>query len=142
MKIEQIIALFDKEFKHQRPLFEVIKLLEGKRPLDIKTIEHLMLPSEEYNRIWYPGVYVFFGNGSPYRVGRHLTNSRLRVMQHLKAETGNATANVWDIEHAEDREVLLFNVKDRKDYHWVAALEIFLENELKEKLRIPAKRQG
>ncbi len=142
MKVEEIIALFEKEFKHQLHLFEVIKLLENTRPLDIKTIEHIALPSEAYNRVWYPGVYVFFGYGSPYRVGRHLANSRFRVIQHLKASTGNANANVWDIQQADDREILLFNVKDRNDYHWVAALEIFLENALKQQLKIPAKRQG
>jgi hypothetical protein len=143
MKTEEIITLFEKEFEPVLKKFVVLKLLDKTGSLDIKRIEYLKLPSPESNLVWHPGVYIFFGNGKPYRVGRHLDNSRMRVMQHLKAETGNNLANVWDIENAPDREVLLFNVINREDYHWVAAVEIYMERILKGyDLQIPAKRQG
>ena len=142
MTVNEIIKEFEDQFSPIREKFEILKLLEGERKLDYYEIEHLALPSAEYNIIWHPGVYIFFGNGKPYRVGRHLSNSRLRVLQHLNIGTGNENAKVWDIENAPDREIILFNVKDKKDYHWVAAVEIYMEKILKQELQIPAKRQG
>lgn len=142
MQIQEIINLFEGEFKDIRSKFEIIKLLDNKRELDIKIIEFLKLPSDEKNYIWHPGVYIFYGNGKPYRVGRHLGNSRFRVMQHLKVNTKNGHASVWDIKDAPDKEIVLFNVINREDYHWVAAVEIFMEKALKQELQIPAKRQG
>ncbi|WP_225509145.1 hypothetical protein, partial [Vibrio vulnificus] len=45
-------------------------------------------------------------------------------------------------EYAQDSEtrIFLFNVKDISDYHWVASLEIYFENELNPVLK--AGRQG
>lgn len=139
MTIEEIIGKFKKEFAPVEDKFEIIRLLKGKGELSDKSIRELDPPY-----VWHPGVYLFYGNGSPYRVGRHLTNSRLRVLQHLESRTENKDtgANVWDIANAPDREILLFNVIDINDYHWVAALEIFMENALKKDLKIPAKREG
>lgn len=142
MTVEDIIEAFETQFYPIRDKFEILKLLDGKRKLDDQEIRNLALPSTTFNIIWHPGVYVFFGNGKPYRVGRHLSNSRLRVLQHLSTGTGNENAKVWDIENAPDREIILFNVKDKEDYHWVAAVEIYLEKFLKKELLIPAKRQG
>ena len=142
MTVDDIIKKFEDQFLPIREKFEILKLLEGKRKLNYYEIEHLALPSSTYNIIWHPGVYIFFGNGKPYRVGRHLSNSRLRVLQHLKIGTGNKKAKIGDIENAADREIILFNVRDIKDYHWVAAVEIYMENVLKQDLLIPSKRQG
>ena len=142
MKVEEIIELFEAEFSTVSSKFAVLRVLNGIRELDYDVIYNLQLPSGDNNITWHPGVYVFFGNGKPYRVGRHLDNSRKRVLEHLTARTGNADANVWDIKDFPDREILLFNVINRDDYHWVAAVEIFLEKVLKSELAIPASRQG
>ena len=121
--------------------FKVIKLLsdnsDEKRVLESEEIRKIKL-----DHVHNPGVYVFYGNGSPYRVGRHLTNTRKRVMQHYNENTGNENFNIRQLNDFEDREVILFNLIDLKDMHWAAALEIFLEDRLKRDLKIPAKRQG
>lgn len=145
MTINTIISAFEQEFEPLAHKFEIIKLVENNfkvKDLTLEVIEFLKLPSDDYNIVWHPGVYVFFGNGKPYRIGRHLINSRHRVMQHLDACTSDGTDTVWDIKNHADGEILLFNVKEQKDYHWVAALEIFLETRFKSDLVIPAKRQG
>ena len=142
MTIKEIINLFEIEFKEVRDKFEVIKLLDNKRKFDYKEIEFVKLPSNDNNIVWHPGVYVFFGNEKPYRVGRHLANSRARVLQHINADTNNGNNFISDLSKYNDSEIILFNVIDRKDYHWVAALEIYLERVLKKELQIPAKRQG
>ncbi len=142
MTLEDIIDFFKIEFEPILDKFEIIKVLQNKVEFNAKAISQVKRPSDDDNKIWHPGVYVFFGNGKPYRVGRHLASSRLRVMQHLNNCTGNENHNIWDIQNSTDKEILLFNVKDREDYNWVAAVEIFMEKKLKEELLIPAKRQG
>lgn len=142
MTLEGIIEIFENEFSSVIDKFIIIRVLDGKRELNYEQIENLKLPSEDDNLIWHPGVYVFYGHGKPYRVGRHLANSRYRVLEHLKQGTGNGTSTVWDINSASDAEILLLNVINRDDYHWVAAVEIYLEKVLKDQLVIPAKRQG
>ena len=140
--IEEIIKLFEEEFGFIKDKFVVIKLLSDgtsvKRQLQRDVIHEIKL-----DFVHHPGVYVFYANDSPYRVGRHFENTRLRVMQHIDAKTGNKDHNVMDLNKYEDREVLLFNLKDPKEAHWAAALEVFLETQLQPKgLKIPAKRQG
>lgn len=139
--IDSIIELFEKEFAPIKEKFKVIKLLSD------NSDEKRVLESEEIRRIKIdyvhnPGVYVFYGNGSPYRVGRHLTNTRKRVMQHYNENTSKDNFNIRQLNDFDDREVILFNLIDLKDMHWAAALEIFLEDRLKGDLKIPAKRQG
>ncbi|MEM1407092.1 MAG: hypothetical protein AAGG59_09980 [Bacteroidota bacterium] len=137
-----MIYQFTKEFSSIKDKFEIIKLIDGKRSLSYKEIEFLKLPSSDNNLVWHPGVYIFFASGKPLRVGRHLANSRYRVLENLKQNTRNELASVWDVKDAPDGEIVLFNVIDRDDYHWVAAVEIFMEKTLKNELAIPAKRQG
>ena len=141
MTIEEIKEMFHKEFESIRDKFTIIHLLSvdtsSKRSLDREVIRKINIEN-----IYHPGVYVFYGNGSPYRVGRHFTNTRLRVMQHIDANTGDEANNILHLNEFPDREVLLFNLKDPKDFHWAAALEVFFEDRLKEILKIPAKRQG
>ena len=139
--IDSIIKLFEDEFSSIKEKFTIIKLLsdgtDEKRVLDYKEIHEV-----ELDYVHNPGVYVFYGNGSPYRVGRHLTNTRLRVMQHIKENTGDKKFNIKQLDNFDDREVILFNLIQSKNKHWAAALEIFLEESLKDELKIPAKRQG
>lgn len=92
------------------------------------------------NFIYYPGVYVFYGDNKVWKVGRHLTNSRMRAIQHIDVNTGNKENRIKELEKIADAEIILFNVKNMEDNHWVAAVEIFLERKLKP--IIPSKRTG
>ena len=61
------------------------------------------------------------------KVGRHLQNSRKRALEHIQANTGGVMND-----YGEDSStiLLLFNVKSTDDIHWVAALEIYFENNI------------
>jgi hypothetical protein len=137
---EQVIESFKKEFAAVAERFEIMDLLENGSTMDDPTIRNLKLPSVDDNIVWYPGVYVFIGDNSVYRVGVSLDNSRARVLQHLKAETASGGYCIWDIDKYEDKSILLFNVKERKYRHWLLALELFLELEFTPK--IESKRKG
>ncbi|MAC93922.1 MAG: hypothetical protein CMC96_00325 [Flavobacteriales bacterium] len=83
MTLDQIIEKFKTEFKPIIDKFEIIKVLQNEVPYEYHAIRTVKRPNNDDNIIWHPGVYVFYGNGKPYRVGRHLGNSRARVLQHL-----------------------------------------------------------
>jgi hypothetical protein len=76
-----------------------------------------------------PGVYIFWKDNEIVKVGRHLTNSRKRALQHIRDNTRNEKIEMKDLPNLASSEagILFINCKDPQDYHWVAALEIFLE---------------
>ena len=124
-----LISAFESEFGFITDKFEVMDLLADSSPMDYETIENLRLPSDNNNIVWHPGVYVFIGNNSIYRVGVSMNNSRWRVMQHLEAWTSKDGHCIWDIDKHEDKSILLFNVKNKSDRHWLLALEAFFETQ-------------
>jgi hypothetical protein len=125
---QQLINAFEREFYFLKDKFELIDLLENDRPMDYDFIENLKLPSEDYNIVWHPGVYTFIGNNSLYRVGVSMQNSRARVMQHLDGCTAKDGYGIWDINGFTDKSILLFNVKNISDKHWLLALEAYFES--------------
>lgn len=128
LKIKELLmSAFENEFGFIKDKFEVMDLLALSSPMDYETIERLKLPSDENNVVWHPGVYVFIGNNSIYRVGVSMMNSRGRVMQHLEAWTAKDGHCIWDIDKHDDKSILLFNVKDKADRHWLLSLEAFFE---------------
>lgn len=131
---EFAINKFKNEFGFIEDKFEIIDLLANGTPMEYNPIRIVKLPSDQYNIVWHPGVYVFIGNESVYKVGVSVKNSRARVMEHLKVNTRKNGISIMDIKDAEDRSILLFNVKNPTDNHWLLALECFLEKELDPKI--------
>lgn len=125
---EKIIQTFEKEFSLISDKFAII---EG-------SIDTISQSSEQY--IYHPGVYVFYQNNGVIKVGRHLINSRKRALEHIRENTKNDILEMKTLNNIPDSRILLFNVKDTSDNHWVAALEIYLENELNPISK--SKRQG
>lgn len=132
---QQIIDAFASEFGFVKDKFLLIDLLANNSPMDYETIQYLKLPSDDYNIVWHPGVYAFIGNNELYRVGVSMRNSRARVMEHLAAETSMDGHCVWDIDQYSDKSILLFNVKNPVDRHWLLALEAFLETKFQPKIK-------
>lgn len=132
---ERVLNEFFLEFGPIKDQFEVIDLLGNNSPMDYEVIKYLKLPSEENNIVWHPGVYVFLGNNQVYRVGVSVRNSRARVMQHIKVSTQKNGFSIKDINNYPDKSILLFNIKDPKDIHWLLALELFFERKLDPKIK-------
>ncbi len=108
---------------------------------------------EMQDYIWHPGVYVWYHKSMQrvIKVGRHLENARKRALEHIRDNTNNIGKayvkegeeySMQDIRDTDSDKVvlILFNVRDTSDYHWVAAVEIYLENVLNPLIR--AGRQG
>lgn len=133
IKIE-IIKSFTSEFGFLEDKFEIMDLLANNSPMDYKTIEFLKLPSQVNNIVWHPGVYIFIGNNEVFRVGVSMRNSRNRVLEHLVTCTSKNGFGIWDIEKYDDRSILLFNVKNKSDRHWLLSLEAFFETNFQPKI--------
>lgn len=117
----KVIKIFEDEFGPIQHKFEIYDM-----PLAEAEVS-------QAPHIWKPGVYVFWQpDRSVIKVGRHLTNSRKRAFEHIPANTGGEMAKLKN-----DREarLLLFNVKEPRDKHWVAALEVFFEEQLLPKIK-------
>lgn len=82
------------------------------------------------NYISNPGIYVFLNKESVIKVGRSLSNSRKRALTHISANTNIDSFNMIDMPSDINSKVLLFIVRNNEDYHWVAAIEIYLEKSL------------
>lgn len=132
---QQLLQSFEQEFGFLKEKFEIMNLLGNNSPMDYETIKNLCLPSDENNIVWHPGVYVFIGNNSIYRVGVSMNNSRWRVMQHLEAGTAKDGHSIWDIDQFENKSILLFNVKNKSDKYWLLALEVFFETQFQPLIR-------
>jgi len=116
MDITEIKNLFTKEFGALQNLFKIFDM-------PLAEVESIKDPL-----ITMPGIYVFWHPArSVIKVGRHFTNSKKRALEHLRDNTGGVMA---ELRNDDRTRLLLFNVKDSKDKHWVAALEIYLEEHL------------
>ncbi|ANO34647.1 hypothetical protein BCU83_18560 [Vibrio breoganii] len=121
MDYEHLQALFEKEFEEIAERFKCFNL----------SIEQARASNEEC--IWHPGVYIWVHKkDGVLRVGRSLSNSRKRALEHINADTGGQMRAYGK---DETTSLYLFNVRDRDQYHWVAALEIYFENMLRPKIK-------
>ncbi len=130
MTIDYVINTFRSEFAPIMGKF-VVTVLEKDR-WDAK---------EDY--IWHPGVYVWYHlkEKRVMKVGRALDNARKRALQHTGDDnTHNETYSMKELAGSDQLALILFSIGDPKDYHWVAAVEIYLENALEPAIK--SNRQG
>lgn len=125
MDVETIKDKFETEFQGIRDKFE--------DPLELDSAEK----GVQNSSISKPGVYVIWHDDCVIKVGRHLSNSRKRALQHLAMPIPYKGDNAMTINSLDLNQVkiILFNVKNRDDKHWVAALEIYLELNLNPKIK-------
>jgi len=121
MEIEEIKLSFLLEFGSIADKFSIIEL--NVTDANTSIIKH----------VTNPGVYVFWNqNEKILKVGRHLTNSRKRALQHITDNTAGAMKS-YCINPT--TKLLLFNVINPAHNHWVAAVEIHFEKILKPKIK-------
>jgi len=116
MNVTEVKNIFEKEFEALRNKFEIydLPLAEAERSQELE--------------ICKPGVYVFWHpTRAVIKVGRHFTNSRKRAFEHLRDNTGGV---MTALKNDKGARLLLFNVKESKDKHWIAALEVYFEEQL------------
>jgi len=125
----------------------IIKLFKSEFSAILTKFDALVLPIHEVKEennpmVWHPGCYIWHDGKQVVKVGRSLNNSRKRALEHLSAKYEDPHAkDAFDTLHnAADAKLILFNVVDLEQYHWVAAVEIFMEKKLNPVVK--SKRQG
>ena len=98
-------------------------------------VELSSLLSSKADFIYHPGVYVHYNKAEIIKVGRHLTNSRKRAYEHVQDGTQFEGFSMSSLKEDESAGVVLINVVDPADYHWVAAVELFLEKALQPRIK-------
>lgn len=98
-----------------------------------------------FDNAYRPGVYVIWKDRIVYKVGRHLTDARMRALQHFSDNTSKDGVEMSSIEDDSDTRLLLFLVEENQpsstdNLHWVMALEDYFEQVLDP--AIPAGRRG
>ncbi len=117
--IKSIYDSFHKEFSFLREKFNIIPLsmIEAKESKELD--------------IAMPGVYIYWKDDMIIKVGRHLDNSRKRALEHIRENTRNDVIDMASLKDCnENCGIILINCKNRNDLHWVAAIEIYMENVL------------
>lgn len=124
--LEEIKKIFLSEFSAINNKFSIIELKYDE-------VEH-----SKKEHVWHPGVYVWHdAEKGVLKVGRHFTNSRKRALEHMAANTGGIMEEYGG---KPDTNLILFNIKILDEYHWVAAVEVYLEKVLDPLVK--SKRQG
>jgi hypothetical protein len=125
---EYVIQTFLQEFKPVAEKFIVIQETAATAEKSTKAF------------VWHPGVYVWIKDNRVIKVGRHLENSRKRALEHLRDNTQFEEFQMVDYRDWEDALLLLFNLIEPSNSHWVAAAEMYLETVLEPAIR--SKRLG
>lgn len=133
------VECFKKEFNDLFRRFEPSDLFNAKEVYEIwraKDQATKTYPSKK------PGVYVYWKIiGDEYtclRVGKSRVDVFGRAMQHIRDETQTKDGSIKISQHTPNLFVVLFSIDNKKDIHWVLALEDFFEEILKPS--IPSRR--
>lgn len=116
LTISDINALFDTEFTAVKDRFCVI---------EISIAEAMSNGSLEVNS---PGVYVFWNPAlGVIKVGKSQSNSKKRALQHIRDNTRKEGVEMASLENDGITKMLLFNILNKKDLHWLLSLEAYFE---------------
>lgn len=122
----EIQEVFDTEYSRLKNRF-IIRRLSVEAAWDNSEVE--------INR---PGVYVFWSGEEVIKVGKSQSNSKSRACEHLDPKK-SSDSDMIALGHRET-ELILFNVKNDKDIHWILGLEYYFEKHLNP--RIYSSRNG
>ena len=92
------------------------------------------------------GVYVFWHNQYKYvKVGKSQSNASKRALEHVRDNTqtkmyAQPAIRMQDFKNDPNCKLIIFNIDELCNMHWLLALEHFLEHKLKP--AIPSKRSG
>lgn len=115
-KLSEVKDIFLEEFSPIKDKFNVIELYI-KDAVNNFTVE--------VNR---PGVYAFWHpKHGVIKIGKSQANSKKRALEHIRDNTHNKNIDMKSLSDENDTILLLFNIVNDNDLHWLLSLEAFLE---------------
>jgi len=104
---------------------EYRSLLDRFNIIELKIDDAMNNSSNEVNR---PGIYVFWSpEHGVIKVGKSQSNSKKRSLQHIQDNTNKGDINMNALPENKDVVLMLFNIINDKDMHWLLSLEAFME---------------
>jgi len=104
---------------------EYRSLLDRFNIIELKIDDAMTNSSNEVNR---PGIYVFWSpEHGVIKVGKSQSNSKKRSLQHIQDNTNKGDINMNALPENKDVVLMLFNIINDKDMHWLLSLEAFME---------------
>lgn len=116
--MNEVYSTFEREFGLIQDKFRFISISVGEAR---NSTERLLTN---------PGVYIYWKELDIVKVGRSFTNSRKRSLEHIRDNTRNEIIEMQSLESEEKCGIIYINCLDKEDYHWIAAIEIYLEKRL------------
>lgn len=114
--LSEVKTIFLREFSSLESKFKLLVL-------DID--DALNNGTNEVNR---PGIYVFWHpKYGVIKVGKSQSNSKKRALEHIRDNTHNVDFSMSCLPNEKEAKLLLFNIVDDKDLHWLLSLEAFME---------------
>lgn len=113
---EEVAPFFEQEFSFVRDRFSVHNI-----PLIAARENHETAVNS-------PGIYIHWRSDvGVIKVGKSHTNSKKRALEHIQDKTKNNQFEMKDLEKDKEARLILFNVRDKKDVHWLLSLEAFMD---------------
>lgn len=113
---EEVISLFEDEYGFVEGKFKIHNL-----PL-MKYYENSDISVNS------PGVYVHWRSDlGVIKVGKSQANSKKRALEHIRDNTKNDAFEMKQLEYDEAARLILFNIIDNNDIHWLLSLEAFMD---------------
>lgn len=116
LSLEETISLFEREFGFVKDRF---------------IVHNIPLHEAQKNRelpVNSPGVYIHWrADLGVIKVGKSQSNSKKRALEHIQANTKNSNFEMSALETDQDARLILFNILDSTDIHWLLSLEAFMD---------------
>ena len=83
-----------------------------------------------------PGIYIFWTpEDGVIKVGKSHSNSKKRALEHIRDNTHNKDINMCDLPNNKEAKLLLFNIINDIDLHWLLSLEAYMEWNINPKIK-------
>ena len=112
MEIKYIFDVFKTEFS---------ALIEK---FDYMDLDGVAIRESQDPRIDRAGVYIFYRDGKVLKIGKSLSNARMRALEHFRDDTGKI---MKELDGDSELHLLLFTVDKRENEPWVIVLEDLFE---------------
>lgn len=116
LSISDVKSLFEKEF---------FPLLKKFNVYELSLIDAANNGTMEINS---PGIYVFWHpDYGVIKVGKSQSNSKKRALEHIRDNTSNSKIEMASLKDDSKTKLLLLNIADKDNLHWILSLEAFME---------------
>jgi len=114
--ISDVKKAFEREFSSLLDKFKVFEL------------ELEAAANNSDNDVNSPGVYMFWHpDYGVIKVGKSQSNSKKRALEHIRDDTSNERISMATLKEDPNVRLILFNIIDESNLHWILSLEAFME---------------